>query len=61
MSIEDSLKEEILRCKQKVIEYENDAKNKTGGKILYWQGKADTHKYIAIRLQRVLDFHKSKP
>ena len=61
MTIEDSIKQEILYCEQKVIEYENDAKNKTGGRIHYWQGKADTHRYLAIRLKRVLEFHQPKP
>ncbi len=61
MSIEDSIKQEIAYCESKVIEYERDAREKTSGKVLYWQGKADTHKYIAIRLKRVLEWHESKP
>ena len=58
MSIEDSIQQEIDYCESKVIEYENDAKRKTAGKVIYWQGKAQTHKYLALRLKRVLEFHK---
>jgi hypothetical protein len=31
---------------------------KTAVKVIYWQGKAQTHRYLALRLKRVLESHK---
>jgi len=58
MDWRNTLTTEIEYCKTKAKEYREDEKNNTGGFSELWKGKADTHEYMAIRLQRVIDWHK---
>ncbi len=60
MDIKDSIKDEIAYCEKKAIEYAEDVKQRTGGKIDLWRGKSEVHQYMAVRLTRLLEFYEQK-
>lgn len=54
-----NIQDEINRCKEKALEYDRDSDANSDNKTFcaYAKGKADTHRYMAIRLKRVLEWH----
>lgn len=61
MNIEDSIRDQIAYCEKKAREYTEEEKKATGGFTDLWRGKAETHKFIAIRLKKILEWHGIKP
>ena len=60
MNIEDNINDEIKYFEAKAKEYDKDKENNTGGVSEYWRGKADAHRYAALKLKRVLEWHGIK-
>ena len=56
----NAIRTEAKYCESKEMEYSQDYNRNTGNRAEYWRGKADTHRFIAIKLRRQLEWFDQK-
>ena len=60
MDIQDNINDEIKYFQAKAKEYDKDQAKNTAGIAEFWRGKAEAHRYAALKLKRVLEWHGLK-
>jgi len=60
MDIQDNINDEIKYFEAKAKEYDKDEAQNTAGIAEFWRGKAEAHRYAALKLKRVLEWHGLK-